>query len=137
MINIVDNYDFKYDEVAITKYVEYLNDKLSNQKSFTLVFMSDEEIKALNYEFRNKDTATDVLSFEEFLDDYLGDVIISIDTMKRQAVEYGHSENRELFFLLTHGYLHLNGYDHLEPKEEKVMYELQEKLLQEYGIERI
>lgn len=137
MINIVDNYDFKYDEVAINQYVKYLDNKLNNNKDFTLVFMNDEDIKSLNAEFRGKDVATDVLSFEEFLEDYLGDVIISIDTMRRQAIDYGHSENRELYFLLTHGYLHLNGYDHIEPEEEKLMYELQEKLLQEYGIERV
>jgi probable rRNA maturation factor len=137
MMNIVDNYDFKHDAVALENYINYLNDKLGNDKEFSLVFIDDDGIKALNSEFRNKDVATDVLSFEEFLDDYLGDIIISIDTMKRQALEYGHSETRELYFLLTHGYLHLNGYDHIKPEEEKIMYELQDKLLQEYGIERV
>jgi probable rRNA maturation factor len=136
-MNIVDNYDFKHDAVALENYINYLNDKLGNDKEFSLVFIDDDGIKALNSEFRNKDVATDVLSFEEFLDDYLGDIIISIDTMKRQALEYGHSETRELYFLLTHGYLHLNGYDHIKPEEEKIMYELQDKLLQEYGIERV
>ncbi|MGL5021022.1 MAG: rRNA maturation RNase YbeY [Mycoplasmatales bacterium] len=136
MINIVDDYGFKVDEKKIKKYVEYLDENLNNKKDFSLVFFSDEKIKNMNNEFRYKDSATDVLSFEEFMDDYLGDIIISVDTLKRQAKEYKHSEERELFFLITHGYLHIHGYDHMSEDEENEMMKLQEDLLTNYGIVR-
>lgn len=137
IVNIVDNYEFKYDFEKIEKYVTYLNEKLNNKKLFSLVFVDDDYIQQLNLEFRELDKPTDVLSFCETLEDYLGDIIISIDRLKLQAKEFGHSETRELYFLLTHGFLHLNGYDHLTKEEEKEMFSLQEGLLSEYGVERI
>ena len=66
----------------------------------------------------------------------LGDIYISIDKAREQAVEYGHSLLRELCFLTIHGILHLLGYDHMEASEEKIMFELQERILNDYGIKR-
>ena len=64
----------------------------------------------------------------------LGDIYISIDKVKEQAKEYGHSEKRELAFLAVHGLLHLLGYDHMEKEDEKVMFSRQELILDGYGI---
>ena len=64
----------------------------------------------------------------------LGDIYISIDKVKEQAKEYGHSEKRELAFLAVHGLLHLLGYDHMEKEDEKVMFSKQELILDGYGI---
>lgn len=136
MINIVENISFEYPIDKIEKYVDYLNDKLNNTRIFSLVAMDNEEIHSINLEFRGVDRPTDVLSFEEPTEDYLGDILISIPRAKEQAIDYGHSYERELLFLITHGFLHINGYDHLNDKDEKEMFDLQRKLLDEYGIIR-
>ena len=66
----------------------------------------------------------------------LGDIYISIDKAKEQAIEYGHSLLRELSFLSIHGLLHLLGYDHMKKEDEEVMFKKQEDLLNEFGITR-
>ncbi|GAB7232290.1 rRNA maturation RNase YbeY [Facklamia hominis] len=115
--------------------------------------VDNERIQQLNRDFRNKDQATDVLSFalnegEEWLEldsfieleecpqiaPHLGDIIISIERAKEQAIEYGHSIDRELGFLAVHGFLHLNGFDHQTAEEEKEMFALQDEVLKEYGL---
>ena len=112
---------------------------------FNVIIINNEEIHKINKEYRGIDRPTDVISFalEDYKDikyenDYrvLGDIYISIDKVKEQAKEYGHSEKRELSFLTCHGLLHLLGYDHMEKEEEKVMFGKQEKILEELGITR-
>ena len=66
----------------------------------------------------------------------MGDIYISIDTAERQAKEYGHGLDRELCFLAVHGVYHLLGYDHMNEKDEKIMFQKQEEVLKEYGLER-
>ena len=109
----------------------------------SLSFVDNKEIHELNKEYRGIDRPTDVISFalEDYKDikyenDYrvLGDIYISIDKVKEQAKEYGHSEKRELAFLAVHGLLHLLGYDHMEKEDEKVMFSRQELILDGYGI---
>ena len=90
----------------------------------TLVFVGDAEIRRLNRNFRKKDKATDVLSFplNERASDgkfYLGDILISVPTAKRQAAEIGHPLERELEYLAIHGFLHLLGYEHDEGHEKE------------------
>lgn len=116
--------------------------------------VDDEAIHELNKTYRGKDAPTDVLSFamQEGEDDEmeihfdeedeveedttLGDIIISIPTCKRQAEEYGHSLQRELAFLAVHGFLHLIGYDHMTPEDEKEMFGRQEAILESAGFTR-
>ncbi len=114
--------------------------------SVTLV--DNEAIRELNKEFRNKDSATDVLSFPLGEDDcydvnpendacMLGDIVISMERAKSQAEEYGHSLIREVGFLATHSTLHLLGYDHEnDPEGEKEMFALQEHILNKLDITR-
>ena len=90
----------------------------------TLAFVGDAEIRRLNRKFRKKDKATDVLSFplNERASDgkfYLGDILISVPTAKRQAAEIGHPLERELEYLAIHGFLHLLGYEHDEGHEKE------------------
>jgi len=66
----------------------------------------------------------------------LGDIVISVDKAKEQAVEYNHSLERELGFLTVHGFLHLLGYDHMTEEDEKKMFQKQEAILEEFGLER-
>lgn len=114
----------------------------------SLAIVDDAYIRDLNLKFRNKDSATDVLSFpmeEEGEDDpfaeleeenILGDIIISLETAERQAVEYGHSFLREMAFLTTHGMLHLLGYDHETEAERIIMREKEEQILASLDINR-
>lgn len=118
---------------------------ISGEVSVSLV--SDEEIHDLNRLYRNVDRPTDVLSFamtegdDEFpevesVEEPLGDIVISVPTCLRQAVEYGHSVERELAFLLVHGFLHLVGYDHQDAEAERTMFGIQDAVLDELGIRR-
>lgn len=124
------------------------------------VLLTDKEgIREYNRQYRNIDKETDVLSFPNvdyerpgdfslveknemaYADPdtgeiYLGDIILCRERISSQAQEYGHSELRELSFLIAHSMLHLLGYDHMEEAEEKIMIEKQEKILDKLGITR-
>lgn len=110
---------------------------------FNIIIVDNEYIHKLNKEYRGIDRPTDVISFalEDFEDiksdiRVLGDIYISIDKVYEQASEYGHSNLREICFLMVHGFLHLLGYDHMEREEEKIMFERQEEILNGFGITR-
>jgi probable rRNA maturation factor len=117
---------------------------VSGEVSVSLV--DDAEIHRLNREFRNVDRPTDVLSFSQLEGEYLpvevlplpllGDIILSVETAVRQAESYHHSVQRELAFLLVHGFLHLIGYDHQDEISEQEMFGIQEEVLEELGITR-
>ena len=103
-----------------------------------------EEILRLNAGYRNIDRVTDVLTFPAWEGDailcppdgYLGDIAICFERAEEQAVEYGHSLERELAFLAVHGALHLLGYDHMQPEDETKMLARQEEILNELGYTR-
>ena len=105
--------------------------------------VNNDYIHELNKTYRGIDRETDVITFA--LEDdktfnpeerVLGDIYISVDKAYSQAKEYGHSNIREFSFLAVHGLLHLLGYDHMEKKEEEIMFSLQERILNEAGIKR-
>ena len=133
---------------VIDKLREYMNfavDKLKvNEGIFNIIFVSNEEIHDINREFRHTDRVTDVISFaledneEEAFKEFriLGDIYIAIDVAYDQAIEYNHSETRELSFLTVHGLLHLLGYDHQTKEDEEVMFNLQRKILSDLNINR-
>ena len=108
----------------------------------SVTFVDNERIRELNREFRNIDRATDVLSFPadepvvEGEGRFLGDIALSLERAKTQSEEYGHSFKREVAFLTAHSVLHLLGYDHMTPDEEKEMFSKQEKVLKDMGITR-
>ena len=125
----------------------------------SVMLTDDEGIHRVNNEFRGVDRATDVLSFptvnypkgktagaceallrEEFDPDTdacaIGDIVISMDHVRAQAAEYGHSERRECGYLLTHGLFHLMGYDHMTEAEKPVMRAMEEKALASIGLTR-
>ena len=123
-------------------------DKLKLYISITLTV--PEVIKEANKKYRNIDKATDVLSFPMFereeletliknnydVEDVLGDLIISIPKVKEQAVEYGHSFDRELAYMVVHGFYHLMGYDHMEEDDKKEMRQKEDEVLNKLGITR-
>jgi probable rRNA maturation factor len=96
-------------------------------RAMTLSLTNDRELRALNNEYAGEDHATDVLSFEQQAP-LLGDVVISVETARRQAEAAGHSLLAELFHLAVHGMVHLMGYDHATAAEERVMFAYEAKL---------
>lgn len=114
----------------------------------SLTYTDNEGIRALNREYRNKDTATDVLSFPMFdteneeiyaLDGTaaeLGDIVISLERAKEQSEQFGHSFEREVAFLCVHSVLHLLGYDHeISDEEDRIMREKQRAVMSALGLD--
>ncbi|MBQ3468622.1 MAG: rRNA maturation RNase YbeY [Bacilli bacterium] len=108
---------------------------------FNVIIVDNSYIHKLNRDYRNIDRATDVITFaledekDMILPDkmrILGDIYISLDKAKEQALEYGHSLKRELTFLAIHGFYHLLGYDHMTKEEEKEMFKKQKEVLDDY-----
>lgn len=141
--NLTDEDIKELDEVR--KVVEFaLKYQNINSAIFNIIIVDEETIRKLNKDYRNKDSVTDVISFaleddKTFIKSdvrVLGDIYICLKRAKDQAKEYGHSFLRELSFLTVHGLLHLLGYDHMKKEDEKIMFELQERILNEYGIKR-
>ena len=141
----VDN-EYGYKNYSYLKKV--LNATLKHEKInnavFSVIFVDNETIQTNNKDYRGMDKVTDVISFA-FEDNgklvynnvrLLGEIYICIPRMIEQAKEYGHSEKRELSFLAVHGLLHLLGYDHMKKEDEKVMFALQELILDEQNIKR-
>lgn len=145
-ITIADDYGYEKSYEYLNEVLEHtLKDQKVENAVFSVIFVTSEKIKEINKVYRNKDNITDVISFA-FEDNanmlynnvrVLGDIYICIPRMLEQAKEYDHSEKRELSFLAVHGLLHLLGYDHERSSEdEKIMFELQERLLNEIHITR-
>ena len=144
--SIINETSENIDELSeVEKFVEFAIDyNKINDSIFNIIIVDEDKIKELNRVYRKKDSITDVISFA-LEDDHsfinteyrvLGDIYICLKRAQEQAAEYGHSLLRELSFLSIHGLLHLLGYDHMNEEDEKVMFELQERILNEYGIKR-
>lgn len=159
----IDNpFEFNPNEIienAINKTIDYM--KFPYEAQVNVLITNNDEIKEINKECRNIDSATDVLSFPmleydkpgdfSFLDDIsdaimdyvdpdseeivLGDIVLSVDKIIEQANEYGHSQIREMSFLVVHSMLHLFGYDHMD-ENDKTMENLQRDILTWMGIKR-
>ncbi len=146
---IENTIDFALKEESVT--VDY---------EISMILVDNERIKGINSEHRNIDKETDVLSFPmldypkgkvykdvylnyDFDDTYfdenklvLGDIVLSLEKAKSQSKEYGHSFERECFYLIIHSILHLLGYDHIEVQETKIMREREEYILNKLNIKR-
>ncbi len=145
-IEVVNLLDEKIDELDNLKEFLYnvCHDEKLDNVIFNVIIVDNEKIHEINKEYRGIDRETDVISFA--LEDdktfnredirVLGDIYISIDRVRSQSKEYGHSFKRELYFLAVHGLLHLLGYDHMTKEDEEVMFKKQEEVLTRYGIER-
>lgn len=128
----------------LLEYARGIENLKDTELEFSVIITDNKRIHEINREYRGIDRPTDVISFaledsEDInIENYriLGDIYISIDKVKEQALAYGHSETRELAFLTIHGFLHLLGYDHMEPEEEKIMFAKQEEILNGFGITR-
>ncbi len=130
-----------FEEEGLDKLKIYIN----------IILTNPEEIRKINKEYRNIDKETDCLSFpmfekeeiEELIKekepinlDVLGDVVVSIARVYEQAKEYNHSFERELAYMIVHGFYHLMGYDHMEEEEKNIMRQKEENILQNLNITR-
>lgn len=131
----------------------FLEEHLENTNLYISITLTNpENIRKINKEYRNIDKETDVLSFpmfekneidniinskEHIVEDVLGDIIISIEKVQEQAIEYGHSFERELAYMLVHGFYHLMGYDHIKEEDKAKMRPKEEKILQDLNITRM
>ena len=127
-------------EQLLNKALKHL--KLNFEPYVSVTLVGNEFIHNLNRDYRHIDRPTDVISFA-FLDGnenkdkifqsgemvILGEIYISFDKAREQAASYGHSLDRELKFLFVHGILHLLGYDHMNPDDEKIMFALKDEIL--------
>ena len=144
--DLTPEYEKLMNEVSL-KCLEY--EGFDTNCEISVSFVTGEEIKAINSQFRHLDKETDVLSFpmltfeegestevNEKGEIILGDIIISVERAKEQAIEYGHSLQREMAFLTAHSMFHLLGYDHMTEDEEKEMFTKQREVLEILGIRR-
>jgi len=149
-INFLDVEETReYDEIigqVIRKCFEEEN-LLEKNLYVNVVLTTPQNIRNINKEHRGIDKETDVLSFPMFqkeeiinlrleIEEVLGDIVISLEQIEKQAKEYGHSLTRELAYMLVHSFYHLMGYDHEEEKEKKEMRQKEENILQKLEIQK-
>lgn len=149
--------DIPYEDIINSVVKEALDYENCPYEAEVNVLITDNEtIRRINKEYRDMDKPTDVLSFpmieyetpssfehlEEMVNDYfnpetgellLGDIVLSVDKVEEQAMNYGHSQTRELAFLVAHSMLHLCGYDHMEDVERLEMEKKQKEILNQGG----
>lgn len=132
-LTIISKAEFNDSEI-IERFILFLMDKFSidKNKELNIVFTNDEEIQKLNMEFRQKDAPTNVLSFYGYDGNILGDIVISIDTIKREAQEQTRDFLEYLLFIVAHGFLHLLGYTHETMEKFNDMMALQNDLVKEF-----
>ncbi len=137
----IEELEMLHDLLEYAAKIEKVEDAL-----FNVIIIDNEKIRQINKDYRGIDRETDVISFAleddtkcvQFENEprVLGDIYISLEKARKQAISYGHSFKREICFLALHGFLHLLGYDHMKKEEEKIMFERQELILDGFGIKR-
>lgn len=144
-VNILGNTDeFEFKVKPLTKKIlkQVIKElELKSKHIVSFIFVDEAKIQEINREYRKIDKVTDVISFaytddEESLPYELGDVFICVERLFQQAKDYNHSALRECAFLITHGILHLLGFDHMEKDDEEEMFALQEVILDKLNIKR-
>lgn len=131
-INYLNHDDFGIDPEYFAGYLGKLENETELMKGIlNVIFVNDPYIHALNKAYRDKDKPTDVLSFNYQGEDseLLGEVYISVDTAKKQAVDHEHSFEDELIKLIVHGILHVHGFDHIDDQDYKKMYAVEKAVL--------
>jgi len=137
-------FDNRQDKIKIQKSTEDLLEKvietslklenMSLDYEISVSFVTNDEIRELNSQFRNIDKETDVLSFP-FEDEFetgiriLGDIVLSVEKAMDQAEEFGHTVERELAYLTAHSTLHLMGYDHMNDDEKSIMRQKEKAIM--------
>ena len=138
--------DKKYEDIVDKVFeVCFKQEDLYDYKIYISIILTNEEnIQRINNEYRKIDKPTDVLSFPMFepseindakkREEVLGDIIVCMPVVKRQAVEYEHTEEREFAYMLVHGFYHLMGYDHIKEEDKQKMRAKEEEVLGKLGL---
>lgn len=137
-------YEDNYLETYVKKVLQFEEIESDRPLYMSILLTDNTNIQIVNRDFRGKDMPTDVISFayheSEDFDigpyDTLGDIVISLERVEEQALEYNHSFQREFYYVLTHGILHVLGYDHIEEEDKKIMREREETILSSFGYTR-
>ena len=135
IISDSNNYTRRFNKLSLKNAITFVLRKLKlSSKTIYITFISDYKMKKINNEYRQKNTSTDVLSFnyENSSNNIMGEILISMNYCKKNILKNKNSLSKEVIILSIHGILHLLGYDHDNLKNEKIMFELQEKLYSEY-----
>ena len=135
IISDSNNYTRRFNKLSLNNAITYVLKRLKlSSKIIYITFISDYKMKKINKEYRQKNISTDVLSFnyENSSNNILGEILISMNYCKKNILKNKNSLSKEVITLSIHGILHLLGYDHDNLKNEKTMFELQEKLYSEY-----
>jgi len=121
--------DLKFWQLKSQLILDHINKR---GQILSIVFVNSDEILKMNQEFLNHDYVTDIITFEDTLDqpDFLGEIYICLDQCKNQCQEYQHNFDQELFTLIIHGILHLIGYDDLHEENKKKMFAEQDRIYQ-------
>lgn len=123
------------DRAVLEQALSYILQNMEEKPClFTIKFTDDAEIQQLNKDFRGKDKPTNVLSFPNDSDDYLGDIAISVNTIQREAEEQDKLYEHHMLHMIIHGFLHLLGFDHIDDSEAEEMESFEIAILQEIGI---
>ena len=139
-LNIEENRNYSKQIAKIIKECFKQEKFLDKNLYVNVILTTPEDIRKFNKEYRNIDKETDVLSFPMFEKEELenmklnhievfGDIVISIEQVKKQAIEYEHSFEREFAYMVVHGFCHIIGYDHIEEEDKKKMRQEEEKIL--------
>ena len=135
IISDSNNYTRRFNKSSLKNAITFVLRKLKlSSKTIYITFISDYKMKKINNEYRQKNTSTDVLSFnyENSSNNIMGEILISMNYCKKNILKNKNSLSKEVIILSIHGILHLLGYDHDNLENEKIMFELQEKLYSEY-----
>ncbi len=141
-IDVLNESDFSLDEMELVACATYVMGemKVHPRADLCLKLVDEPAMEVLHMRWMDLPGPTDVMSFpmdelrpgrdgQELADGVLGDIVLCPSVAARQAIDAGHATEEELLLLLTHGILHLLGYDHAEPEEKREMFELQRTLL--------
>ena len=143
IINTTNHEDIDFNE--LDRVIKFACKHLKvNNPMLNIVIVDKERIQEINREYRNKDAVTDVISFAfEEVDDveydnirFLGEIYICYDRCVEQAKEYGHSVERELAYMVVHGFYHVMGYDHIKEEDKVIMRPKEENILNKLNITR-
>ena len=137
-------FDEDWTERVVTAAVHAAGTSVGEAAQVVVLYADDSTLHRLNRQFRAQDKPTDVLSFEGSVEGsspacaihHVGDIAVSVERARRQAEEYGHGFEREVAYLLTHGTLHLLGFDHEDDSQQTRMREAEERALGALGLTR-
>ncbi len=151
-LDIEKNDEYIHEVESVLKKC-FEEENLVNKNLYINVILTNPvNIQKINKQYRNIDKETDVLSFPMFekeemeqlkeskasiVHEVMGDIIISIERVYKQADEYGHAFQREFAYMLVHGFYHLMGYDHIEVEDKKIMRQKEEDVLTKLNITRV